>query len=97
MFFDYAEDKRCTCLETENIDATLLGKPLSELKEADIKELFTKNGYSDFETEDEEWGERRISINDAVVDIYFDSGKIVSVNWGVDYNDDEKPIWPSNE
>jgi len=94
VFFDYTEDKRCTCLETENIDATLLGKSISELKETDIKDLFSQKGYKDFETEDETWGERRISINDAVVDIYFDNGEVVSVNWGVDYNDEEKPLWP---
>ena len=96
VFFDYAEEKRCTCLETENNEATLLGKPITEIKEADVKELFSKKGYSDFETEDEAWGERRVSINDAVVDIYFDNDEIVSVNWGVDYNDDEEPVWPRN-
>jgi len=96
VFFDYAEEKRCTCLETENNEATLLGKPITEIKEADVKELFSQKGYTDFETEDEAWGERRLSINDAVVDIYFDNDEIVSVNWGVDYNDDEKPVWPRN-
>jgi hypothetical protein len=94
VFFDYSDEKRCTCLETENIDAALLGKAVSELKEADIKELFSQKGYKDFETEDEAWGERRISINDAVIDIYFNEGEVVSVNWGVDYNDEEKPLWP---
>jgi len=85
---------RCVCLETDHPDSVLLGKKISELKESDIKELFVKNKYSEFETEVEEWGETRISIDDAVIDIYFDKGAIVSVNWGVDYDEEEEPIWP---
>jgi len=94
VFFEMHGVMRCVCLETDHPDSVLLGKKISELKESDIKELFVKNKYSEFETEVEEWGETRISIDDAVIDIYFDKGAIVSVNWGVDYDEEEEPIWP---
>ena len=94
VFFEMQGIFKCVCLETDNPDSVLLGHKISELKETDIKDLFVKNNYVEFETEDEEWGEKRISIDDAVVDIYFDKGAIMSVNWGVDYDEEEEPIWP---
>jgi hypothetical protein len=94
VFFEMHGIMRCVCLETDNPDSVLLGKKISELKENDIVDLFKKNKYIEYEIEDEEWGERRISFDDAVVDIYFDKGEIVSVNWGVDYDEEEEPIWP---
>ncbi len=94
VFFEMHGIYKCVCLETDNPDSVLLGRKISELKEGDIQDLFVENNYNEYETEDEEWGEKRISIDDAVVDIYFDKGAIVSVNWGVDFDENESPIWP---
>jgi hypothetical protein len=94
VFFGEEEDWRCICLETDNENAVILGKKISELKDSQIEELFAKNGYSEIETEDEKWGEKRISIDDAVVDFYSENGEILAVNWGVDYDDDGNPLWP---
>jgi hypothetical protein len=94
VFFGEEEDWRCICLETDNENAVILGKKISELKDSQIEELFAKNGYNEIETEDEKWGEKRISIDDAVVDFYSENGEILAVNWGVDYDDDGNPLWP---
>ena len=94
VFFDLNLDKRCICLELENTDVLLLGKKVSDLDEETVKNLFTENGFSEFETEVETWGEKRLSIDDAVVDFYFEENEIVAVNWGVDYDDDGTPLWP---
>ncbi|NTW33247.1 MAG: hypothetical protein HGB12_11600 [Bacteroidetes bacterium] len=93
VFFEGENKKICVCFETDNPDATLFGKKISEIKEKEIADLCRKNGFSDFETEDEEWGEQRISINDAVMDVYFENGDLVSINWGVDYDDDGNPLF----
>ena len=93
VFFEKCEEMRCVCLETDNPEAFLLGKKIADLKEKDIIELFSKNGFSDYEEEDEDWGEKRISFNDAVADIYFENDELVSINWGVDYDEDDKPLW----
>ena len=94
LFFEENENNRCVCMETDNEEASLFGKKISSLKEKDIQDLFKKNHFKNFESEDEAWGERRLSIDDAVIDIYFDKGELTSVNWGVDYDEDGKPLWP---
>jgi len=94
VFFGEEEDWRCICLETDNENAVILGKKISDLKDSQIEELFAKSGYKEFETEEEKWGEKRISIDDAVVDFYSENGEILAVNWGVDYDDDGNPLWP---
>ncbi|HNW99540.1 MAG TPA: hypothetical protein PKK00_14130 [Bacteroidales bacterium] len=94
VFFGEEEGWRCICLETDNENAVVLGKKISELKESQIEKLFSSNGYNDFEAETETWGEKRIGISDAVIDFYFDGEDIVAVNWGMDYDDEGEPIWP---
>jgi hypothetical protein len=96
VFFEEYDEMRCVCLETDNSEAFLLGEKIADLKEKDIIDLFCKNGFNDFEKEDEDWGEKRISFNDAVADIYFENDELISINWGVDYDEDEddKPLWP---
>ena len=94
VFFGEEENWRCICLETDNECAEILGKKIIDLKASELADLFSKNGYNDFETEEEAWGEKRISIEDAVVDFYIENEEILAVNWGVDYDDDGNPLWP---
>ena len=94
VFFGEEEDWRCICLETDNEGAEIFGKKIIDLKASELADLFSKNGYNDFETEEEAWGEKRISIEDAVVDFYIENEEILAVNWGVDYDDDGNPLWP---
>ena len=94
VFFDLKLDKRCICLELENTDVILFGKKVTDLDEESVTKLFKEKGFSEFETEVETWGEKRLSIEDAVVDIYFEDKEIVAINWGVDYDDDGNPLWP---
>jgi hypothetical protein len=94
VFFDLKLDKRCICLELENTDAFVFGKKIADLTEDEAEKLFAKNGYNEIGTEEETWGEKRLSIDDAVTDIYFENGKLTAINWGVDYDDDENPLWP---
>ena len=95
VFFGEEEGWRCICVETDNEEAEIFGKKIIDIKGAQIEELFSENGYNDFETEVEAWGEKRMSINDAVIDFYLEDDEIVAVNWGVDYNEEDEPIWPS--
>lgn len=93
VFFEESDRMRCVCLETDNTEITLFGKKLAEFKEADIEPIFRENNFSDFETENEAWGEKRITVNDAVVDIYFEDGEITAINWGVDFDEEGNPLW----
>ena len=94
FFFEQDSDNLCTCIETDNDEATLFDKNVFVLSEAQIIKLMNDNGFSDLDTEDEEWGERRVSFNDAVVDFYFEDDNLISVSWGVIADENDKYNWP---
>ncbi|MBN2237953.1 MAG: hypothetical protein JW729_10355 [Bacteroidales bacterium] len=74
--------------DCDNEDATLFGVKVFEKTEAEIKQLMIDNGYSVFEEDEEEWGERRLSCEDALMDFYFLDEKLQAVNFGVYIKDD---------
>lgn len=58
------------------------------MTENEIKTLMFDNGYSVLDEGQEEWGEKRMTFEDGLIDFFFDKeGKLVSVNWGVLVND----------
>ncbi|NVO03629.1 MAG: hypothetical protein HXX09_13110 [Bacteroidetes bacterium] len=89
LFFDGDDNSVFSCVETDNAGATLFGKQIFKLKEKAIIELMQKNGFNDLDTELETWGEKRVSFEDALIDFYFDHDKLVSVNWGVVFDEEE--------
>jgi len=62
---------------------SLFGEKIFGLDEEGITKLFEKNGYQLTETEDHEWGEKRVSFDDALIDLYFENGELASVNFGL--------------
>jgi hypothetical protein len=74
--------------DVDNKSATLFGAKIFDKSEAELKKLMQDNGYVDFEEDEEEWGERRLSCDDAMMDFYFVEGKLQAVNWGVYIKDD---------
>jgi hypothetical protein len=83
LFFDESGKQTFTCVEIDNESALLWGARIFEMSEADIISLFKKKGYKEIDTEVHEWGEKRISFDDALVDLYFEHGELVSINYGV--------------
>nr|NQU94312.1 hypothetical protein [Bacteroidota bacterium] len=94
-FFENPEDPSLTNLETDNPDATLFGKHIFAMKEADIIKLMNDNGYSEIDTEimeaEEFDNEKRVSFDDAMIDFFFEDGVLTAASWGVflDEFDDE--------
>lgn len=74
--------------DVDNKTATLFGVRIFEKSEAEAKQVMLDNGYSLFEEDEEEWGERRLSCEDALMDFYFIDGKLQAVNFGVYIKDD---------
>lgn len=74
--------------DVDNKAATLFGVSIFEKSEAEVKVLMEANGYTHFEEDEEEWGERRLSCEDALMDFYFIDEKLQAVNWGVYIKDD---------
>ena len=95
VFFEKDMENKCTCFETDNDEAILFGKNIFDLNEKQIIELMETKGYREIDTEDEEWGERRISYSDAVMDFYFEDDQLISVSWGVMIDlENDQAEWP---
>ena len=73
--------------ETDHPDATMFGKKIIGMPEADVIKLMTDNGMGSYESEMEEV-DKRISFDDEMLDFYFRDDKVVYVNWGVYVNSD---------
>lgn len=95
-FFENAEDPGLSNLETDNPDATLFGKHIFAMKEADIIKLMKDNGYEDIDTEmmedeDEDMeNEKRVSFDDAFIDFFFEDEVLTAVSWGTFFDLDEE-------
>jgi hypothetical protein len=81
LFFKDDKSKTFTCAEVDDKDAVLGGQKIFTLTEKQIIDLFRAQGFSLTETEQHAWGERRISFDDAFADLYFENGKLISVNF----------------
>jgi len=82
LFFDEENKQGFCCVEIDNDDAILFGEKIFSLKEKQIIELFKQHNYTSFETELHEWGEKRLSFDDANIDFYFEQNKLISINYG---------------
>jgi len=74
--------------DLDNKNATLFGEKVFDMNEDAITQLMNKHGYVEIEKEEEEWGELRLTFDDAMIDFYFIEGELAAVNWGVIINDD---------
>lgn len=83
LFFDPNHSNSFICADIGNPEAKMWGKDIFELNEKEIIELFKKNGIYIYETERHEWGESRLSFDEANVDFYFANSQLISVNYGV--------------
>ncbi len=87
-FFEGEAVPTLSMIEIVNPKASLFGVEVFRLKEEEICELMRANGFQEEEKEVEEWGDERLSFNDALVDFYFEEGDLTLVNWGVLIDDD---------
>ncbi len=81
LFFDEQHNQLFNCVEISNKDSVLWGQKIFDLKEKQIIELFKSTGIVDYETEQHEWGERRLSFDASSIDFYFEKNKLISVNF----------------
>lgn len=82
LFFDHNNNNEFCCVEIDNTTALLWDIEIFQLDENEIIALFKTHSFDLFETEMHEWGEKRLSFDDANIDFYFNKGKLVSVNFG---------------
>lgn len=89
FFFEGEEEKILNCIETDNEECLLFDKKIFELNEVEVIKLMKDNGFSEVEVEDEEWGERRVSFEEILIDFYFENDTLNSVSWGI-FDEDEE-------
>jgi hypothetical protein len=82
LFFDEGSNNEFCCVEIDNPQTILWGIKIFDLNEKKIIDLFQQNGYTLSDSELHDWGEKRISFDDANIDFYFQKNKLVSINFG---------------
>lgn len=83
LFFSTGAEQVFCSAEIDNRDTNLFGTKLFSLKEKDIVDLMRKNGFELSDSEVHNWGEKRISFDEAGLDCYLENNKLVSINFGV--------------
>jgi hypothetical protein len=74
--------------DLDNENATLFGNKIFNMSEDEVLQLMLKNGYKELEKDTEEWGETRLSFEDAYIDFYFKKDRLSGVSWGILINED---------
>ena len=88
IFLEGILDPVVSHFDIYNKEAKLFGYQVFDMTEQEIVQLMNDNGYTEVEKEDEEWGETRLTFDDALMDFYFIEGDLVAVNWGIIINAD---------
>jgi hypothetical protein len=83
LFFDNKNQKKFSSVEVDNKDSLLFNTKLFTQNEKTLVELMNQNGFQLSDTEQQEWGEKRLSFDEAGLDCYFENGKMTSINFGV--------------
>jgi hypothetical protein len=95
VFFDEDNGMKLSSIEVDNSVATLWGNLIFQMTEPQIINLFKEKGYEEVDSEEQDWGEKRVSFDDAMVDLYFEDGDLTSINYGVYLDDFEIAVWPN--
>ncbi|HPU47407.1 MAG TPA: hypothetical protein PLQ91_07270 [Bacteroidales bacterium] len=87
LFFDEIDDDYYALkgIESSFPDTYFKGNKVIGLAYNDLKKFLNNAGYNKFDEEIEEWGEKRVSIEDDMVDFYLEDDEVVSVAWSSEY------------
>lgn len=94
FYFDEDDDYRLGLIETANEEATLFGKKIFQMKQAEVEALLRANGLSNPEKDTLETGEKHLTFEKEMLDMYFDKDALVTVKFGVHVSDDLEVMWP---
>ena len=83
LFFDNKNSKQFSSVEVDNETTLLFDESVFTLTEKELIELMKKHNYVLTESEQQEWGEKRLSFDDAGFDCYFENNQFKSINFGI--------------
>ena len=70
------------CIDIANEDCTLFGEKVFDLDERGLVSLMVKNGITEQDVDEEDWGERRVTFNEGNIDFYYDNEELISIILG---------------
>ncbi|WP_181304808.1 hypothetical protein [Rufibacter sp. XAAS-G3-1] len=94
FYFDKEDDYRLSCIETANPNVTLFGQKIFEMSQQEVEQLFKENGVQNVEKEKIENNVTCLSYEREMIDLYFEEGKLLAVNFGVHMDDNLEVLWP---
>ena len=80
--FEGTDKMHVSSISTINEDATLFGEKIYDMNRNQIIELMKKNGYKEFDEEEQE-GDTCLIYDELMLDFYFNEGELIDVVWGV--------------
>lgn len=84
LFFDNDFGSKFCCVEIDqSFPLKVYGQLIFGKREQEVIELMKNKGFKVTDTEQHEWGERRITFDDIFADFYFEKGKLISINYSV--------------
>lgn len=83
LFFDNKNSMKFSSVEVDNKETLLFSKKIFSLNEQQLIDLMKEHNYTLTDSEKQDWGEKRLSFDEAGLDCYFENGKMSSVNFGV--------------
>ncbi|MCC6180837.1 MAG: hypothetical protein IT237_03285 [Bacteroidia bacterium] len=91
LFFDNKNAKKFSSVEIDNDETLLFSKKIFDLKEQELIDLMKQHQFTLSDSEIQEWGEKRLSFDEAGLDCYFEHQQLSSINFGVvdEYNNFE--------
>ncbi len=95
LFFTGPDENSFTSAEVSDADSVLWGKKVFGMTEGEIIGLFSEKGYPAPDSEIHDWGEKRVSFEDAFVDMYFENDELISVNFARPEREDRIVIFPN--
>lgn len=78
LFFE-GEPFSLKSIEVYNLDSTLFGEPIFDFGQKEVAEIMKKNGFSESEITQEDWGETSLSFPEANIDFFFEGDDLISV------------------
>lgn len=82
LFFEGVGITRLVYIESQNKESLLFGEKIFELSKKETLALMAKNGFTKTESDKEE-GEERLTFDEAMLDFFFQQGKLIAISWGV--------------
>ena len=80
--FEGTDKMLVSSISTISEDATLFGEKIYDMNRNQIIELMKKNGYKEFDEEEQE-GDTCLIYDELMLDFYFNEGELIDVVWGV--------------